>query len=186
MTKMSHGQRRKKGRRVLVVSSSCDRCAIRESGAPEKASVTRYVIIILRTAGTTQFTTETVQFLPTQVHASFHSLWKWQHGQNNRLSALTFIPNPTEKSTRRMNKTFLSTLFLCLSTSWAWVSRSGRAFSRLTNTRLFAVETISLESLENHEEEGTLMAESIVRWLDSEVSSLASNKIGAHYDAIVY
>lgn len=33
---------------------------------------------------------------------------------------------------------------------------------------LQAVETVSLESLENHEEEGTLMAESITKWLDDE------------------
>lgn len=33
---------------------------------------------------------------------------------------------------------------------------------------LYAVETVSLESLENHEDEGTLMAESITKWLDDE------------------
>ena len=33
---------------------------------------------------------------------------------------------------------------------------------------LQAVQTVSLESLENHEQEGTLMAESITKWLDDE------------------
>ena len=31
------------------------------------------------------------------------------------------------------------------------------------------IESMSVESLDNHEEEGTKMAESIVRWLDAEV-----------------
>lgn len=31
-----------------------------------------------------------------------------------------------------------------------------------------AIETVSLENLENHEEEGTLLQESIVLWLDDE------------------
>lgn len=39
---------------------------------------------------------------------------------------------------------------------------------RWSTTPLYAVETVSLKTLVNHEEEGTLMAESIVRWLDDE------------------
>eukprot|EP00980_Cylindrotheca_fusiformis_P003583 scaffold794_cov131-Cylindrotheca_fusiformis.AAC.7 len=39
---------------------------------------------------------------------------------------------------------------------------------RWSPTPLHAVETVSLTTLENHEEEGTLMAESIVKWLDDE------------------
>ena len=33
---------------------------------------------------------------------------------------------------------------------------------------LYAIQTVSLDSLGNHEEEGTRMAESIVKWLDDE------------------
>lgn len=40
----------------------------------------------------------------------------------------------------------------------------------LSSTQLF-VEAVSVKSLTDHENEGTLLAESIVRWLDSEVSS---------------
>ena len=35
---------------------------------------------------------------------------------------------------------------------------------------LNAIETISLSTLENHEEDGTKMAESITKWLDQEAS----------------
>lgn len=180
---MSHGQRIKKGRRVLAVVIGVE---FGNRERPKKLQ-SRDTSLLLFRGLLAQRTLQPKQFNFCQ-HRSTHPFTRCGSGSmvkttDSRLwhSFLTPQRNP-----RRMNKTFLFPLFLCLSTSWAWVSRSGRAFSRLTNTRLFAVETISLESLENHEEEGTLMAESIVRWLDSEVSSLASNKIGAHYDAIVY
>jgi hypothetical protein len=60
-----------------------------------------------------------------------------------------------------------SFLFFFSSSSFAWVGNYGM---RRVNSRLFAVETITLETLDNHEEEGTMMAASIVKWLDSEVS----------------
>jgi hypothetical protein len=60
-----------------------------------------------------------------------------------------------------------SFLFFFSSSSFAWVGNHGM---RRANSRLFAVETITLETLDNHDEEGSLMAASIVRWLDAEVS----------------
>ncbi|KAL3909193.1 MAG: hypothetical protein SGILL_008181, partial [Bacillariaceae sp.] len=36
------------------------------------------------------------------------------------------------------------------------------------STRLFGIETVSLSELTDHEKEGTLLAESIARWLDKE------------------
>jgi hypothetical protein len=61
-----------------------------------------------------------------------------------------------------------SLALLCLSSAFAWIGNHQSIRSR-PSTQLFGVETISLLSLVNHEEDGTLMAESIAKWLDSEV-----------------
>ena len=54
----------------------------------------------------------------------------------------------------------------------AWTIRP-KFPSHRSSTVLFNnnVQTISLQELTNHEEEGTLLAESIARWLDHEVCS---------------
>jgi hypothetical protein len=61
-----------------------------------------------------------------------------------------------------------SLALLCLSSAFAWIGNHQSVSSR-PSTQLFGVETISLQSLVNHEEDGTRMAESIAKWLDSEV-----------------
>jgi hypothetical protein len=61
-------------------------------------------------------------------------------------------------------------LLLCTSSSYAWIGSHGLQRARNANSPLFAVQALSVEALDNHEEEGTLMAESLARWLDSEVS----------------
>ena len=53
---------------------------------------------------------------------------------------------------------------ICLKTS-AFVISSNIERAR---SPLYAIQTVSLDSLQNHEEEGTHMAESIVKWLDDE------------------
>jgi hypothetical protein len=67
---------------------------------------------------------------------------------------------------------FLS-LLLVLASSSAWVARidAGRArrsYGRVTPL-YEQVESSHVKGLDNHEEEGTLMATSIVAWLDAEV-----------------
>ncbi len=69
-------------------------------------------------------------------------------------------------------------LLILLTDSAAWVfpaSKLSRATSRAEpTTKLFEagnnVGTISLASLTDHEKEGTLLAKSIAKWLDFEVS----------------
>ena len=65
---------------------------------------------------------------------------------------------------------FLS-LFLVLSSSSAWVARiDGRARSLGRATQLYGqVESPNVKGLDDHEEEGELIAKSIAAWLDSEV-----------------
>ena len=59
-----------------------------------------------------------------------------------------------------------------LQQSAAWMStncfppRSTAAAS--SSTRLFGIETVTLTELTDHEAEGTMLAESIARWLDQE------------------
>jgi hypothetical protein len=71
----------------------------------------------------------------------------------------------------------LLTVFLLLVVSThAWtLASSSRTFtsSRISSVTLFSsessnVESISLESLTDHQQEGTLLSESIARWLDAE------------------
>mmetsp|Transcript_11957 Transcript_11957/g.19824 ORF Transcript_11957/g.19824 Transcript_11957/m.19824 type:complete len:162 (+) Transcript_11957:26-511(+) len=76
----------------------------------------------------------------------------------------------------RLLTTFL--LLVVSSTTQAWTlvsTTSTRAPSRIASTTaLFSsdsssnVESVSLESLTDHEQEGTLLSESIARWLDIE------------------
>eukprot|EP00339_Tiarina_fusa_P024339 CAMPEP_0117003154 /NCGR_PEP_ID=MMETSP0472-20121206/4560_1 /TAXON_ID=693140 ORGANISM="Tiarina fusus, Strain LIS" /NCGR_SAMPLE_ID=MMETSP0472 /ASSEMBLY_ACC=CAM_ASM_000603 /LENGTH=156 /DNA_ID=CAMNT_0004703691 /DNA_START=95 /DNA_END=565 /DNA_ORIENTATION=- len=58
----------------------------------------------------------------------------------------------------------------CLASASAWVSSNRPAgVGRFgTTTQLKAVETVSLASLSNHEEDGTKVAESVTKWLDQE------------------
>ena len=84
----------------------------------------------------------------------------------------------TAQETETMMRTTTTTALLVtmaaalfISSASAWVPPSMATFTmRSTRTRLQAIEAATVESLENHEEEGTLMAESIARWLDAEVS----------------
>jgi hypothetical protein len=61
-------------------------------------------------------------------------------------------------------------------TSFAWIisSPTSNKIGSPSNIRLFAVEIVSVESLTDHEKEGTLLAESVARWLDSEVRMMSS------------
>lgn len=65
--------------------------------------------------------------------------------------------------------------FVLFHTSKAWTVRPTFQTQRFS-TVLFNnnVQIISLQELTNHEEEGTLLAESIARWLDHEVRSYPS------------
>ena len=58
----------------------------------------------------------------------------------------------------------------CLENTSAFVNRRiGVVIKNQAASRpLYAVQTVSLKDLDNHDEEGTLMAESIVKWLDDE------------------
>jgi hypothetical protein len=70
----------------------------------------------------------------------------------------------------------LLTAFLLLVVSthaWTFASSSHRGINRISSVALFSsessnVESISLDSLTDHEQEGTLLSESIARWLDAE------------------
>jgi hypothetical protein len=59
-------------------------------------------------------------------------------------------------------------LLLCKKASALLSSTHSTTKRRWNTAPLYAVETISLKALENHEVEGKLLAESIVRWLDDE------------------
>jgi hypothetical protein len=59
-------------------------------------------------------------------------------------------------------------LLLCKKASALLSSTHSTTKRRLNTTPLYAVETVSLKSLENHEVEGKLLAESIAKWLDDE------------------
>ena len=73
-----------------------------------------------------------------------------------------------------MNKAFSLILTLVLlQQAAAWMSvapRTARSMaSRFSSsTRLFGIETVTLAELTDHEAEGTMLAESIARWLDQE------------------
>mmetsp|Transcript_13287 Transcript_13287/g.20708 ORF Transcript_13287/g.20708 Transcript_13287/m.20708 type:complete len:152 (+) Transcript_13287:75-530(+) len=69
-----------------------------------------------------------------------------------------------------MSRLLFVIVALCFATTVrAWVSPS-IVRNRITSSSsmLNAIEVVSLESLENHEEDGTAMAASIVAWLDDE------------------
>jgi len=76
------------------------------------------------------------------------------------------------------NTSLSSLLFLLINKeSYAWVSTTTTtshrvvSASRRDTTRLLAIQSPTVESLTDHETEGRLLAESIARWLDSEVNT---------------
>lgn len=94
-----------------------------------------------------------------------HTLTNHQSGVETRVVDLFAFPS-------RMSLVQLL-LVLCavsLHLSAAWIlPPTTSALARPPSTKLFVVETISLENMTNHEEDGSLLAESIARWLDHEV-----------------
>ena len=74
--------------------------------------------------------------------------------------------------TSKMKLSITGSIFLCISSASAFTSNPLTALTtrqgRLGTLQLRAIETVSLDNLQDHEEDGTKLAESITKWLDQE------------------